>query len=159
MPTTEVGVTIRAPLEMVFDTIAHIENFAKASPAIVGVEFLSETRRGVGTRFLETRRVGGGEGSSELEVTEYEPHERVRIVSDAGGTVWDSLFVVRESGGKTELTLTMEARPYKLLARLTSPLLKGTIRKAIVSDMEAVKSYCENLSKPEWTTREPEGTA
>jgi carbon monoxide dehydrogenase subunit G len=49
---------VNAPMEVVFDAIAHIENFSQAAPHIVGVEYLSEQKRGVGTRFRETRRMG-----------------------------------------------------------------------------------------------------
>ena len=37
----------------------------------------------------------------------------------------------------------MDARPYKLLAKLTTPLTKGMFRKAIEKDMDAVKVYGE----------------
>jgi hypothetical protein len=73
--------TIEAPLEEVFETVADAEGFARAIPEILEVEFLSETRGGVGTRFRETR--------------------------------------------------------------LTTPLLKGMIAKAILADMDSVKAYCE----------------
>jgi len=49
--TTSVTRTIQAPAKTVFGTIAHIENFKQAVPAIVNVEFTSESRSGVGTKF------------------------------------------------------------------------------------------------------------
>jgi len=51
--------------------MAHIDNFRKAVPGITSVEFLSETRSGVGTRFRETRVMNGREATVELEVTEF----------------------------------------------------------------------------------------
>ena len=63
--------------------------------------FLSEVRTGVGTRFRETRLMHGKERSTELEVTEYVENERVRMVADTDGTVWDSVFVVSPVEGKT----------------------------------------------------------
>jgi hypothetical protein len=73
----------------------------------------------------------------------------VRIVSDTNGTIWDSLFTVRSDGNNTALTMSMEARPYKLLPKLMTPLIMGMLQKAVESDMDAVKSYCEeqNMSK------------
>lgn len=134
---------IAAPTERVFSTVADITNFSKAVPHIVKVDFLSEQRVGVGTRFRETRLMNGREASTELEVTEYIEGERIRLVSDSHGTVWDSVFTVvpREQG--SELTLVMEARPHKLLAKLTTPLFKGVIAKALEKDMDAVKAWCE----------------
>lgn len=135
--------TIDAPLERVFDTVAHIENFAKAVPQIVATEFLSDVTSGVGTRFRETRLMHGREATTELEVTEYAENERVRIVADAGGTVWDTVFTVSPDSDGVQLTLTMDARPYRLLSRVVNPFIKGFVRRAIESDMDAVKTYCE----------------
>ena len=94
MPSLTVTKEIGAPPDLVFATVADIENFSQAVPHIVDVEILSETRRGVGTRFRETRLMGGKEATAEMEVTEYVEGDRVRIVSDTGGTVWDSVFTV-----------------------------------------------------------------
>ena len=135
--------TIAAPVERVFDTVAHIENFQKALPSITNVQFLTESKTGVGTRFRETRVMRGRESTTVLEVTEYQPNERVRLVSDAGGTIWDTVFTVQAAGGGTDLSLAMDARPYKLAARIMNPLVSRMIRKAIEGDMDAVKAYCE----------------
>ena len=135
--------TINAPVGRVFETVANIEGFSEAVPDIVGVEFLSEQRRGLGAKFKETRIMKGREVSSVLEVTEYIENERVRLVSDQGGTVWDSAFTLRPSGDQTLLELTMDARPYKLLARFVNLMIKPVLTKALASDMDAVKAYCE----------------
>ena len=85
----------------------------------------------------------GKEVSTVLEVSEYVPNERIRLVSDAGGTIWDSLFTVREVNEGTELVLTMDTRPYKLTAKILNIFMKGMVLKGIKSDLDAVKAYCE----------------
>ena len=89
----------------------------------------------------------GREVTEELEVTEYVPHEHVRIVADTNGTVWDTVFRVEPRGDQTELTITMDAKAYKLLPKLVNPLIKGMIQKAIGSDADAIKRYCEAQSE------------
>ncbi len=143
MTRTTVRRTIDAPVDLVFQTISDIRNFSEAVPWIVGVQFLSEQRMGVGTRFRETRRMGRREAATELEVTEYEPNDRIRLVADSFGTVWDSLFTVRDTGGATELQLIMDARPYGLLPRLMVPLMRRSVQKGLEKDMDAVKRFCE----------------
>ncbi len=146
MATTEVQRTIDAPVADVFDTVAHIDRYAKAIPHITDVEFLTDQREGVGTRFTETRVLRGRQASSTLEVTEYVEDERVRLVSDEGGTIWDTVFTVEPVVGepeRTELKLVMDARPYTFVARILNPLTKGIIRRAIEGDMDAVKAHCE----------------
>ncbi len=144
MARTTVTRTIQAPIERVFDTVAHIENFSKAVPHIVKVEFLSDQRSGVGTRFRETRLMGKKEACTELEVTEYVENDHIRIVTDTHGTVWDTVFTVKPaSGGGVDLTMVMDANAHKFLPKLINPLIKGMIQKVIEKDMDAVKAYCE----------------
>ena len=136
--------TIKAPLDVVFQTVADIRQYSEAVPHIVKVEFLTETKTGAGTRFRETRLMKGKEATTELEVTEYVANERVRMVADSHGTVWDSVFAVTSEEGQTVLSLTMDARAYQLLPRLMNPLIKGMITKAVGTDLDLVKAYCED---------------
>ncbi len=137
---------ISAPLGLVFETVSDIRNFRNAIPNITAIEFLTERNSGVGTRFRETRMMKGRENSVELEVAELRQNECVRMVSDAGGTIWDSVFSVSENGEMTDLSLTMDVRPYKLSARLMNVLVRPMIVRALEADMDAVKAYCEAQS-------------
>ncbi len=145
MTRTAITRTINAPVEAVFEAVANISKFTEAVPQIMRVDFLTESRGGVGTRFRETRKMRGREASTVLEVTEYVKNKRVRLVSDAGGTVWDSLFTVAPvgDGESTRLDLVMEARPYRLMARVFVPLMRGVVAKAVAEDMDAVKGWVE----------------
>ena len=144
MPNVTVTRRIEAPADVVFRTVAHVEQFSQAVPGILRVEFLSEVKSGVGARFRETRMMMGREASTELEVTEYVENERVRIVSEAGGALWDTVFTVAPDGEGTALKMVMDARPQTLSARMTVPLILGTVQKAVEEDMDAVKSFCEH---------------
>ena len=134
---------IDAPIGEVFHAVADIDNFALALPQIVNVEFLTPQKSGVGTRFIETRLMRGKEVRTQLEVTEYVQAERVRLVSDQGGTVWDTVFTVAEAGPQTELTMVMEARAHTWTARIVNPFISPYISRAVQADMDAVKAYCE----------------
>lgn len=143
MGTTSFTRIIQAPVERVFDVVAHIDNFAEAVPDITGVEYLTDQRSGVGTRFREIRDIRGKEATTDVEVTEYEKDKRVRMLSDAAGTIWDTLFTVTAEGESTRLHMVMEANPYKLPAKLTVRLLSGLLKKTLEADMQWVKQYCE----------------
>lgn len=147
MTQTIVSRTIDAPPELVFAAVSDIENLPAVIPNVVGIEILSESRSGVGTRFLETREMHGKEVVTELEVTECVPGERIRMVADSHGTIWDSVFTVRAAGGRTELVLTMDARAKQLLAGLLNPALKGMIKEGLEKHMDAVKEYCESAPR------------
>ena len=143
MKSVKTSRTIQAPLEKVFQVIADPRGFQAAVADITHVEFLSEQQHGVGTRFRETRKMKDKEHSVVLEVTELVENDRIRIVSDEGGAVWDSVFTVEPQGDEVLMTLVMDVKPYKLKAKLTTPLIMGFVSKAIESDMDAVARYCE----------------
>jgi len=135
--------TIHAPAEKVFRTLAHVENFSKAVPGIQKIQFLSDHKTGVGTRFRETRLMNGREASTVLEVTEYVENRHVRMVSDAGGTIWDTAFTVDPQNDAVLMTMQMTARPHNLAARLLTPMILNMVTTAVESDMDAVREYCE----------------
>ncbi|MEM9907437.1 MAG: SRPBCC family protein [Cyanobacteria bacterium P01_D01_bin.44] len=143
MTRTTITHLIDAPVEQVFTTVADISQYSQAVPHITKIEYLSDQKTGVGTRFRETRLMKGKEAVTELEVTEYIENDRVRLVSDSHGTVWDTVFTVRPDSGQTTLTMVMDAKAYQLLPKLINPFIKGMIKKAIMQDMNAVKTYCE----------------
>lgn len=145
MAVTKLSRTIDADAEAVFETVSDISNFSRAVPHIVRVEYLSDVKVGVGARFRETRLMRGREATTELEVAEFVKNERVRMISDAGGTIWDTVFTVApgENGRGTRLDMVMEARPHRFMAKLAGPLMKGMIAKAIGEDLDAIKAYCE----------------
>ena len=147
MSHTEIQRTIAAPADKVFAAVADVRQFSRAVENIERVEFVSDTRTGLGTRFRETRIMRGREATVELEITEFAAPERVRFLSEAGGVKWDTVFTVAAArGGSTRLTLVMEATPLTFAARLMVPLMKCMVRKAIAADMDAVKVYCEGSS-------------
>lgn len=85
----------------------------------------------------------GRQATTELEVTEYIRNERVRLVADEGGTIWDTVFTLQPKGDRTELSMVMEAEPYRLRARIVNPMISGMVGKAVEADMDNVKAYCE----------------
>ena len=143
MPRIAITRRIDAPADAVFSAVSDIRRFSEALPHVVKFEFLTEQKTGVGTRFRETRLMGGKEAETELEVTEFVENERVRLVADSHGTIWDTTFTVEAGDGATKLDMVMDARAHKLLPKLMNPLVMGMIRKAVERDMDLVKAYCE----------------
>lgn len=144
MTTIRISRQIHASKARVFSVVADIRNFSMALPHIERYEFLTEQQSGVGTRFRETRLMGKREMATELKVTEYDPDNRVRMVAENHGTVWDTIFTTDEQNGTTELTMIMDAKARRLLPRMMNRLIRGMITKAVARDMDLVKEYCES---------------
>ncbi len=143
MPKSSTHLQIAAPVNDVFKAISDVESFVDRSNAITRVEFLSDKRSGVGTKFRETRVMGKKEATAVLEIIECVENERIRFVSDEGGTVWDTVFRVSPSQTGTRLDLEMDAKPHKLLAKIVTPLMIGMIGKFVKKDIEELKDWCE----------------
>ena len=145
MSQSSTSLHIEAPIEQVFVAITNIEDFPQRAESITKIEFLSETKHGVGTKFRETRMMGKKEATAVLEITEFVENEKVRFVSDEGGTIWDTIFKVSpsSSGSGTQLDLVMDARPYKLMSKIVTPLIIKMIGKFVLKDMDELKAWCE----------------
>jgi len=143
MATVTVVRAIKAPPDVVFRTVADPRQFAKAIAGVTGLEFLSKTTAGVGTRFRQTRVMKGKSSTMDFEVTEYVKDQRVRIVNETHGTIWDSVFTVERDGDATTLTMRMDTKSERLLPRIMMPLICLLIKKAVEGDMDAVKASCE----------------
>ncbi|GAA6157700.1 hypothetical protein NBRC116588_31730 [Pyruvatibacter sp. HU-CL02332] len=150
MPSIEMTKAIKSPAQRVFETVAHLGEFAEAIPTITAAECLTDNETGPGSQWRIFRDIGGKERSTVFEVLEYEPAEWVRIVSEAGGATWDAGFEIAAKGkgksGGSELIWTLDATPNSIKARLGLPLLMGAIEKALAPDLDAVKRYCESVS-------------
>ena len=140
-------ININAPLEKVFKTISDASEFSNAVPHILEVEFLSEIHEGLGTKFKETRLMNKRKASTILEVTEYHLNERIRFISEAGGTTWDSLFTAKQEKNHIALTLEMQAIPHNFFARILNRFIKGMLEKALNDDLHSVKTFCEKAKE------------
>ena len=125
MTRTIVTRNINAPVDLVFKTVARIENYKNAIPHIVEVEFLSDIRSGIGARFRETRLMKGKRASTELEVTQYRDNRYIRFVADSHGTIWDTLFEFKPAGQGTFLIMTMDATAYEFLQKIITRRIHG----------------------------------
>jgi len=134
---------IDAPVDVVFDTIADPKRFAGAISGVTSVELLSAAASGAGTRFRQSRTVKGRETTMDFEITEAVRDQRVRIVNETHGTLWDSIFSLAPSGKSTMLTMRMDTKSRRLHQKLMMPVVMLMIRKAVEADMDALKAYCE----------------
>ncbi len=143
MTSVTVKRRIAASRETVFRSIAYVEGLPEVVPDILRVEFLGEQKTGIGTRFVETRRMGKKEMATELEITEWVENERARMVADSHGTIWDTVFTVTPASEGHELTIAMDARAQKLMPRIMNPIFKGLFRKGLSKHIDHVKAWCE----------------
>ncbi len=131
------------------DVFAALSNFPEAAEMIGGitkVEMLSEGPVGVGTRFRETRVMFGREATEEMEVTAFEAPHRYVLGCENHGCRYASEFLLTPEGGGTKVTMSFEATPLTLMAKimsvLTRPMMKS-MAKHCMQDLKDVKTYVE----------------
>lgn len=141
--------TIQASPERVFCAVAYVEDSPASNPDVLGVEFLTDQRTGVGTRFTETRAMGKKEVQTELEIIEWDEPRQARMVTEQGGTIWDTEFRIVPTDEGCELTIDMDARPQKFGAKIMLCLIYGMITKGMNKHIDRIVQQCESAEDQE----------
>lgn len=79
MPHISDHVTIAAPIETVFDTVADTRNEPRFNPSMTAVELLTPEPVGVGSQFRAT--MGDGRTTVTIELTGHDPPHRIESTS------------------------------------------------------------------------------
>ena len=77
--TVEVSTMIKAPLEKVWAAAADLESHVEWMTDAESITFLTDNRRGRGTRMQVATRVGPFRTSDIMEVTEWIEHQRIGV--------------------------------------------------------------------------------
>lgn len=145
------SITINAPRDRVFEVASDIQNAAARIPDITRIQMLDEGPIRVGSRWRETRKMWGKEHTETLEIAELRAPEFYAVKAHSCGTDYDTAFEFRsDSPNSTVMTFTFQGTPRTLAARVMgavmAPLMKGTMRKCLRSDLESVKRACEGAN-------------
>ena len=139
--------TILACPEAIWAAITNIENASKTISGIENIEVLEKPANGlVGLRWRETRMLFGKPASVEKWITDAAENEFYKTRAESDGFVFVSTMSISESGGGIMLTSAHETKPQGIVARLKSIpmfLFKGVVKKAILQDLNDIKSAVE----------------
>ncbi|MEL6428261.1 MAG: SRPBCC family protein [Planctomycetota bacterium] len=148
MSVLTVETHVAAPQERVFDVYTQVDRLAERIPTITAVEVLTDGPFGDGTRWRETRVVMKKEATEEMWVTGFEPPHRYNVEAESNGMKYSTLMsFTPERDGTTvrwEFTSTPQSFGARLLSGVFSVLLKGTMRKHMLGDLEALRAVAEN---------------
>lgn len=136
-------VTIDAPVEEVFDTVADERNEPRYNPRMVRAEKVSQGPVGAGTRFVAEPKRGGSRGAMTLEIVEYDrPHRLHNVVTSSYLRV-DGTLTFDEVAGGTRLSWDWDTTltgPTRLLSPVLALLGPGWERRNWVG----LKRYLES---------------
>ena len=136
-------VIVQATLAEVFKIAATPEIWPQVLPQIKEISFLSENRKGIGTRFTEIRILDDQKISAIKEIVDFEKNSYVRIISKAGGATWDFTFSTEEEPQGVQLRCVMTATADNTLTQSTIVMTQQMMEELWSQDLEYMKSYCE----------------
>ncbi len=143
----EAQVTINGARAAVWAVITDIENASEIISGIENIEVLERPAAGlVGLRWRETRMLFGKPATVEKWITDAVENEFYTTRAEDNGFVFLTTTRISESNGGMTLTSSHDSRPQGIVARLKSLLMflfKGVVKKAILQDLNDIKSAVE----------------
>ena len=143
----EAQVTINGSKAAIWAAITDIENAAETISGIEKIEVLEKPSNGlVGLRWRETRMLFGKPATVEKWITDAAENEFYKTRAEEGGFVFTTTKSISESSGGMTLSESHETKPQGIVAKLKSipmPLFKGMVKKALLQDLNDIKSAVE----------------
>lgn len=143
----EAQVTINGSKAAIWAAITDIANAAKIISGIEAIEVVEKPANGlVGLRWRETRMLFGKPATVEKWITEAAENEFYKTRAEDGGFLFlTTNRLVAGNGGMT-LTSAHETKPQGILASIQAlpmGLFKGVVKKALLQDLNDIKSAVE----------------
>jgi len=143
----EAQVTINASRAAVWTAITNIENAAQFINGIEKIEIVEKPANGiVGLKWRETRMYFGKPATVEIWITDATENEFYKTRAESDGYLFLSTMSISESSGGITLTSSHDYKPQSIAARLKSIpmfLFKGMVKKALLQDLNDIKSAVE----------------
>lgn len=145
----EAQITINGSRAAIWDVIANIEHSADTISGIERIEVVERPARGlVGLKWRETRMLFGKPATAEKWITDAAEHAFYTTRAESDGFIFLTTIRMSESSsGTITLTSSHDSQPQSVGARLMSIpmglLFKGVARKAILQDLNDIKSAVE----------------
>ena len=147
MATITVSTHVSAPIERVFEVYTELDKAVERIPDIVSLEVLSEGPFGEGTRWRETRVMFKKEATEEMWVTGFDPPKSYTVDAESHGMHYSTLFSFTPDADGTKVSWTFSGTAQTLGTKIMSPifnvLMKGTMKKCMLRDLEALRDVCE----------------
>jgi hypothetical protein len=152
----EVQVTINGSRAATWAAATDIENASKTISGIDKIEVLEKPASGlVGLKWRETRMLFGKPATAEKWITEAAENQFYKTRAESDGFVFLSTTTLSEGKGGITLASAHDSQPQSIGAKLMSiPMglfFKGVAKKALLKDLNDIKSAVEHGGAPTLT--------
>lgn len=142
-----VKVEVNASKEAIWKTITDIENAASNIGGIDAVEILEKPDQLIGLKWKESRTMFGKSATETMWITHAEEHKFYQTRAESHGSIYVSKLMISEEDGKTYLSMSFDGQAQSLGAKIMSflmaPMMKGSMKKLILKDLEDIKKVVE----------------
>jgi hypothetical protein len=143
----EAQITINGSKAAIWAAITNIENASEIISGIEKIEVVEKPANGlVGLKWRETRMLFGEPATVEKWITDAVENEFFKTKAEDDGFVFLTTNRISESSGGITLTSSHDSKPQGIVARLKSlpmGLFKGVVKKALLQDLNDIKSAVE----------------
>lgn len=144
----DLEVTVHAPVQRVWGIVSNIEGSAETVSGIDSIEILERPAEGLlGLKWRETRTLFGKTAEETMWITEAVEDSHYVTEAHSHGSHYRTKVWVADADGVTRLGMEFHGRGETLVAKVLStllaPLMKGTMRKALLQDLSDVKAAAE----------------
>ena len=147
MMVTEV-IEINQTKDAVWKAITDIENSGRMITSILKINILNKPSSGIiGLKWEETREMFGKEASETMWITDSQTNEYYSTRAQSHGSVYITKLSLAAIDNGTLLTMAFSGIPQSFIAKflsfLMAPLIRNSIKKALIKDLADIKAYVE----------------
>ena len=144
----DVQVTINGSKAAIWAAMTNIENATAIIRGIDKIEILEKPANGlIGLKWRETRMLFGKPATADKWITDAAENAFYKTRAESDGFIFLSTMRISESSGGTTLTSIHDSQPQSIGAKIMSIpmglLFKGVARKALLQDLNDIKSAVE----------------
>ena len=144
----EVSVSIDSTPQDIWQVITDFQNCHKYISAIESIEVLNQPSSGlVGFKWKETRTMFGKEATEIMWITESKENEYYQTRAESHGSIYISRLSISQESGHCQLIMSFTGEfvtlTAKILGNTLGRLFIGATKKALLGDLEDIKTYIE----------------
>ena len=137
------SINIDAPPESIWDRLVGWESIGEWMLEADGVRVLSEQREGVGTRAVATIRIGGISTLDPIEVTGWDPPERLEVHHNGWVKGWGEMVLEPGPLGTRLHWKEVLFPPWGVLGAVGIRLFRPIMKRTFERDAKALKELVE----------------
>lgn len=144
-----VSLEIEKPVEDVWKVITDFKNCSNYITSINKLEVIDEPEDTlIGFKWKETRMMFGKEAIETMWITDYAENEYYQTRAESHGSVYISRLSISQEDNHAKLTMSFTSEAQTVFVKIISACMgfafKGSMEKALLKDLNDIKTYLES---------------